>query len=302
MDGLLVIDKPVGPTSHDVVARVRRLLGERRVGHTGTLDPLASGVLPLVVGRATRLARFLSGASKRYDATVRLGISTDTYDIEGSPAGTTDPAGPLPSRDEIERALDAFRGTFMQQPPAFSAKKIGGVRSYELARAGRGSEAAPPPAAPPVEVSATITVVECAGSVVRLDVIASAGFYVRSLAHDLGQRLGVGAHLAALRRMASGGLTIADAVALPVIEADPQAARDALVPMSQMLPEMAAMTLTPDGVKRACQGRELGPADFTGPTGAAQAVWRLLDAHGDLVGVAEPSRTPGLLHPAVVLM
>jgi tRNA pseudouridine55 synthase len=121
MDGLLVLDKPVGPTSHDVVARVRRLLGEPRVGHTGTLDPGASGVLPLVVGRATRLARFLSGADKVYEATIQLGTATDTWDSAGTPAGSAFP-GPFPDRMAIDRALDAFRGTFLQQPPAYSAK------------------------------------------------------------------------------------------------------------------------------------------------------------------------------------
>jgi len=132
MDGLLVIDKPVGPTSHDVVARVRRILGERRIGHTGTLDPGASGVLPLVVGRATRLARFLSAAEKSYDAVIRLGIATDTGDSAGTPVGSAF-AGSLPGREVIARALDPFRGTFLQRPPVYSAKKIGGQRSHRLA-------------------------------------------------------------------------------------------------------------------------------------------------------------------------
>src|SRR5436309_275504 len=128
LDGLLVIDKPVGPTSHDVVARVRRVLREPRVGHTGTLDPLASGLLLLMIGRATRLAQFMSADVKRYEATIRLGFSTDTYDALGYP---TTPAyeGTLPARERIEEALTAFRGTFVQQPPAFSAKKIEGRRS-----------------------------------------------------------------------------------------------------------------------------------------------------------------------------
>ena len=159
MDGLLIVDKPVGPTSHDVVARVRRLLHERRIGHTGTLDPAASGVLPIVLGRATRLARFLSSASKGYEALVRLGFATTTADAAGDPLG---PAftGPFPDRAAIEAALHAFRGTFLQQPPAFSAKKIGGERSYVLARrqgqagqagqAGRaGQRALPDLACPP---------------------------------------------------------------------------------------------------------------------------------------------------------
>ena len=135
MDGLLVIDKPTGPTSHDVVARMRRVLGESRIGHTGTLDPAASGVLPLVLGRATRLARFMSGSNKRYEAVVRFGQATDTYDAEGVPVGERSLA--IPSREQIESALEAFRGTFEQQPPAFSAKKIAGRRSYEAARAAR---------------------------------------------------------------------------------------------------------------------------------------------------------------------
>ncbi len=146
MDGLLIVDKPVGPTSHDVVARVRRLLRERRVGHTGTLDPLAGGVLVLLVGRATRLAQFLSGAGKSYEAVVRLGIETDSCDVTGSVVGAAH-HGSYPTRDEVDRALDPFRGTFLQQPPLFSAKKVAGRRSYRTARAHarRRDEADPHP-------------------------------------------------------------------------------------------------------------------------------------------------------------
>ena len=134
MDGLLIIDKPAGPTSHDVVARMRRALHEPRIGHTGTLDPAATGVLLLVLGRATRLARFLSASDKSYEAVVRLGFSTDTLDARGRTTGPVSQAS-LPSREAIDAALDAFRGTFLQQPPAFSAKKIDGTRSHKLARA-----------------------------------------------------------------------------------------------------------------------------------------------------------------------
>src|SRR5436309_5063717 len=136
MDGLLLVDKPSGPTSHDVVERMRIVLGERRIGHTGTLDPAATGLLPLVLGRATRLARFLSASDKSYDAAVRLGITTSTGDADGEPAGPPY-GGPLPSREAVDRALDAFRGTFSQRPPAFSAKRIAGRRSYLLARRAR---------------------------------------------------------------------------------------------------------------------------------------------------------------------
>jgi tRNA pseudouridine(55) synthase len=184
MDGLLVIDKPIGPTSHDVVARVRRALGERRIGHTGTLDPLASGVLPLVIGRATRLARFLSGEHKRYHAAIRLGWATDSGDADGETIGPKY-EGVMPSRADIDRALDAFRGAFVQQPPRLSAKKIQGVRSHRLARGAAGLTA---PLPEPVPVSTEqITIVEVDGDRVEVDVICSAGFYVRALADDLGQ-------------------------------------------------------------------------------------------------------------------
>src|SRR5258708_20637886 len=147
MDGLLVIDKPSGPTSHDVVARMRRVLGEKRIGHTGTLDPLGTGVLPLVLGRATRLARFLSGSDKTYEAVITLGVATDTADSHGTAVGAPH-EGPLPAVRDVERALDAFRGSFLQQPPASSPQKIAGVRSYELARATKQfftARGAPPP-------------------------------------------------------------------------------------------------------------------------------------------------------------
>lgn len=318
MDGLLVIDKPVGPTSHDVVARVRRILGERRVGHTGTLDPGASGVLPLVVGRATRLARFLSAAGKSYDAAIQLGVATDTGDSAGSPVGRVF-QGPFPGRESIDRALDAFRGTFLQQPPAYSAKRIGGKRSHRLAReASRTLSAAPapPPAllpavpALPAPVRVTVYALELGGvdgGRVTLRVDCSAGFYVRGLAHDLGERLGIGGHLAALKRVRSGDLTLADAAGLAGLELDPPAALAALIPLAQMLPALAALTLTREGARRARHGLDLGAADFQGglvvcaSPGDARP-FRLLDTAGDLIGVAEPIEGSGLLHPAVVLV
>src|SRR5262245_4066646 len=163
MDGLLIVDKPVGPTSHDVVASVRRALGERRIGHTGTLDPLASGVLPLVLGRATRLARFLSASEKSYRAVIRLGFETDSYDLTGQPVGETYP-GPMPDRETVEQALARFRGTFLQQPPMFSAKKIAGVRSHKLARQQRAGDTVVESAAKPVAVNVSDLRLDDAGS------------------------------------------------------------------------------------------------------------------------------------------
>jgi tRNA pseudouridine55 synthase len=305
VDGLLIVDKPVGPTSHDVVQRVRRATGRRRLGHTGTLDPSASGVLPLVLGRATRLAWLFSSADKAYRAVLRLGVATDTHDSTGEPVGAPSDA-PVPPVSEIERILEEFRGRFLQQPPIYSAKKVGGVRSYDLARAGGRAGRLPAPPLAPVSVAVRrLEIVGLSGRDLTLDVECSAGFYVRALAHDLGERLGVGAHLAALRRVRSGDVTLADAVALDIIEEDPRAAERALVPMEQMLPRLAALTLTDEGVRYARNGRDLQAAHFSERSGAlatgATGTYRLFDSEGHLLGIAE-SAAPGLLHPSIVLV
>lgn len=326
MDGLLVVDKPTGPTSHDVVARVRRVLSERRVGHTGTLDPTATGVLPLVLGRATRLARFLTAGEKSYDAEIRLGVETDSYDAAGTPVGPPY-AGRWPSCDEVVRALDAFRGEVLQQPPGFSAKKVGGQRSYAIAR-GSGSESYPERGGsgvgvvsgvgsewgqsrirsrlrplPAVRVTVhRLELLSLNNDRVALRVDCSAGFYVRSLAHDLGQRLGTGGHLAALRRTRSGDLTLADALRLDAAERDPETARAAVVPIDRMLPGLAALVLTDEGAVRAGHGRDLGAAELAGGAAAGGGPFRLLDCRGRLVGIGEASATPGVLHPSVVLV
>jgi tRNA pseudouridine55 synthase len=313
MDGLIVVDKPVGPTSHDVVARMRRVLGERRIGHTGTLDPAASGVLPLVIGRATRLARFFDRDLKRYEAEIRLGVETDTYDAAGQP---TRPAydGPLPERDVVERALDAFRGTFLQRPPPYSAKKVAGRRSYLLARAARRAAAAGLPgteSSHPVPEAVSVTVhalqlVGMEGDRVRLRLDCSAGFYVRALAHDLGHRLGTGAHLSALRRTQSGDLTEKDAGPLELIASSQAAAMAALIPLSGMLRRLAAVELTGPGVERARRGRDLEPADVvrwvagTSAGGAGPRHVRLIDERGELLGIGAEA-AGGFLHPFVVL-
>ena len=307
MDGLLIIDKPAGPTSHDVVSRMRRLLREKRIGHTGTLDPMATGVLLLVVGRATRLSQFLIASDKSYEAVVRLGFATDTADAEGQPVGPVSRAA-LPPRETIDAALDEFRGTFMQQPPAFSAKKIDGTRSYKLARAGAadarlkpsGDENLPAPAS---VTAHAIDIVSADGDSVTLRVDCSAGFYVRSLAHDLGQRLGIGGHLAALRRTRSGDFTLEQAISMDTVERDAQLAIDGLIPLAEMLPAFASVTLTAEGVLRATHGRQLGPADTERAlSGRASTFVRLLDQSGQLVGIAEPVGSSALLHPSVVLM
>jgi tRNA pseudouridine55 synthase len=316
-DGVLVIDKPAGMTSHDVVACVRRLTGQRRAGHTGTLDPMATGVLPIVLGRATRLARFFSGAPKSYQARVRFGWATNTYDAEGdalSPLdGTAGEAtaseGPgatpggvaLPSREALERALPRFLGEIDQVPPSFSAKKIGGVPAHRLAR--RQQEVV----LPPVRVHvAELRLLAYQEGLTDLAVTCSAGFYVRALAHDLGTALGCGAHLAALRRTRSGEFREADATTL---DAAASGWADALLPLERLLVAWPAVQLHAGAVVRVRHGRELRPFDVDGwlvgenQPGQAGGHVRVLDPEGRLLAIA--LRTPDgdgwPLRPTLVL-
>jgi tRNA pseudouridine55 synthase len=293
-DGLLVIDKPSGPTSHDVVDIVRRLTGTRRVGHVGTLDPAATGVLPLVIGKATRLARFLSGDRKEYVATLLLGTRTNTFDLEGD---LIESRVVSVTPDEVARGLVSMIGTFPQRPPPFSAKKVGGARAYRLARA--GAAVAPRP----VEVSVfELEILEIALPVIVVRLVSSAGFYVRALAEDLGLGLGTGACLKALRRTRSGRFTAADAVALDRLTAAPDEARHRTIAMADLLPELPGVALTPDGVRRVSLGQDVGPADMLTPATVAAPRMRLLTPDGALLAVAERQDESGLLHPSVVLV
>lgn len=302
-DGVLVIDKPPGPTSHDVVARVRRALGTRRIGHTGTLDPLATGVLPLVVGRATRLASLLSSSEKSYEASVRLGCATETYDAaERLAAGIPPPEAPDIDRAQLDAALGQFRGTYLQAPPPYSAKKIGGVAAHRLARKNKPAQPAP--------VTVTVSdlrLLDLEGGLVRLSVTATAGFYVRSLAHELGAGLGCGAHLEALRRTRAGSFSLAAAVPLQIVEDEGTAAAERLIPLERLLADLPAVTLSEHGARRASHGSEIGVDDFAGPPRAAVAVAadggpvRLLDESGRLLAIASQG-AGGALRPAIVLV
>jgi tRNA pseudouridine55 synthase len=297
IDGVVIIDKPAGPTSHDVVARMRRVLATKRIGHTGTLDPFATGVLPLVIGRATRLATFLTSDDKEYNAGIRLGLATETYDgTRLSGAAIAAPAGI--DRNMVDAALTAFQGTFEQMPPPFSSKKVDGVRAYKLARKNQPVELRA------VEVTVSELVLESyEDGLARVRLCASSGFYVRSLAHELGARLGCGAHLETLRRTRAGSFRLHQAVALEAAEADPASARAAVLPMEHLLQEMPAITLNERGVWRATHGNGIGPSDCerTGCDAADGATRRLLDRTGKLLGIAEV-RAGGLLHPVLVLV
>lgn len=295
VEGVLVVDKPAGMTSHDVVAVARRALGERRIGHTGTLDPFATGVLPLAVGRATRLVRFLSASDKDYDATVRFGTTTDTYDATGTVVETS---AARPARDAVEHALGSLRGAYAQTPPPYSAKKVGGQRAYALARK------QVPIALAPVPVR--VTRAEITGwfpDTVTIALTCSAGFYVRSFAHALGGLVGTGACLEALRRTRSGQFTLAHAIPLPL---DAQAVAP-IVPFDRLLPELPAVRLSEGGRQHVAHGRRLGPDDYCpetpGQPAVAAGTWlRLLDVTGALVALAQPDEGGRVLHPSIVLI
>jgi tRNA pseudouridine55 synthase len=301
MNGVLLIDKPSGPTSHDVVARLRNTSGARRMGHTGTLDPRATGLLPLVVGSATRLASLLSGSDKTYEATIRLGVTTDTDDADGQPLGEVSSA--QPDDEDIDAAIRAFVGSFEQIPPDHSAKRVAGQRAYDLAR--RSEEVTLQP------VLVTVRAIERtwrSGDQVGLTVTASAGFYVRALARDLGRRLGCGAHLAELRRTRSGAFDVADALPLDVAERMGRDVAARVLAPSAALPDLAEVRVTEAGLKRALHGNPLGPEHLegrhvppsgaTGPGGTLQQV-KIVSEDGRLVALAW-SRG-GALHPVVVL-
>jgi tRNA pseudouridine55 synthase len=299
LDGVLVVDKTEGPTSHDLVKVLRRVLGESRIGHTGTLDPMATGVLPLVIGKATRLAQFLTASDKTYEATVTFGRTTDTYDAMGQ---TTGESGSRPTRAQLDAALEAFRGAFEQTPPAYSAKNIDGARSYELARRAKTDEVQQRPKAVSVTVK-RLEVLSFDEQTVRLEMQVTAGFYVRSLANDLGEALGCGAFLSALRRTRSGEFGLEPAVPLAeVLQSSREELATRLVPLAGLLGDVPAVTLRGAlNLERLKNGVEMGPGDLLAPITPLPELVRLLGPDGDLVGLARPGKTPGCLHGWVVL-
>lgn len=259
--GVLVVAKPAGPTSHDVVGLVRRLSGTRRIGHGGTLDPFANGVLPLFLGPATRLAEFHLGERKAYRATVCFGGSSTTDDLEGE---LTPVAGPVLDRERVEAALEGFRGPIVQRPPSFSARKVHGRRAYALARAGRTPELSAREV-----VVLRLELLEWDASdperpIAVLDVECSAGTYVRALARDLGSAIGSAAYLGALTRTASGSFRLSDAITLDAIrvaaEDGPEGVRHLLLPVDAGLDRFPAITLGPAEVADVVRGRLLRPA------------------------------------------
>ncbi|HME10003.1 MAG TPA: tRNA pseudouridine(55) synthase TruB [Bryobacteraceae bacterium] len=292
MHGVLVIDKPAGLTSHDVVNRVRRIAQTRKVGHLGTLDPLATGVLPLVVGRATRLAQFFNASRKTYDALVEFGYSTDTYDCEGK--ATSEYREPAFDRALLEEKLSAFRGKFLQTPPPVSAKKIAGTPSYKLARQNV------PVSLKPVEVEIQWQLHEFSGKLARLSMECSAGTYVRSVAHDVGQLLGCGAFVRSLRRTISGEFTISQASTLEQLQELARSGRieDVLIPAAKLLPHFPGALIDASTEANIRQGKDFRLSPFHSNPEAPFI--KAISHSGDLVAIGA-ARLPHLYHPVLVL-
>jgi tRNA pseudouridine55 synthase len=297
-DGVLIIDKPSVWTSHDVVARVRKILKTRRVGHTGTLDPFATGVLVVCVNRATRLVQFLTGDDKEYLATMRLGFATDTGDLTGKPISPTSDTGGT-TMEMVQESLSHFRGRIKQVPPMYSAKKVGGVKLYEMARQGKEIERE----AVEVEIKELELIPRtsdrdtvCENLTFR--VVCSSGTYIRQLAEDLGNRLGVGAHLTGLRRMRAGLCGLNRAVTLEKMEELVKSGRigEALIPMSEVL-ALEELRISQDESREIAHGRSIRRAgNWLNGT-----VVKLCDQDGGLAAIAQYDAVEHIWHPRVVL-
>jgi tRNA pseudouridine55 synthase len=312
MDGAFIIDKPAGLTSHDVIARVRKIIGERRVGHTGTLDPFATGVLVVLIGRATRLAQFLSGAEKEYEATIRLGYATDTGDATGTSVPTNftteTPRTAEFHREEIETAMASLRGEIEQTPPMYSAKKIGGRKLYELARRGEEVERQP------VRISILeFEVISKNGSFVnanndetadlRARIVCSAGTYIRTLAEDFGKQLGIGAHLTELRRTRAGSFRIEDAVTLEQLAelSESKLANSKVISPDAVLSHLPAVELTADEVTRTIHGIDVSVDGHPVLNWEDGAAVRMRGAGNQLIAVGSYDESRRVVHPKVVI-
>jgi tRNA pseudouridine55 synthase len=287
--GVVVVDKPGGMTSHDVVAGVRRIFGEKTVGHLGTLDPMATGVLPVVLGRYTRLSQFYGDSIKAYEGEIRFGFSTSTYDADGEPTSEEKPTASLTLKAILE-ASKTFRGRQLQMPPAYSAKKVKGVPAYKHARKNQ-----------PVELEATevevfeFNITSYSEGRARFEAVVSSGTYIRSLAHDLGAKLGFGAHLSSLRRTRSGEFTIADAHTLDDLERLGEARMQTFIHPRRLLPEIPAVTATDETVGYIRNGRAVNLPDYSD-----SKLVKVYQGQRELIALA--SRVAGtLFHAKVVL-
>ena len=293
LDGVIVVDKPSGWTSHDVVGKMRGVAGTKRIGHLGTLDPIATGVLPLIVGQATRLARFWGAAEKTYEAVIRFGFGTNTYDRDGEPCG--EDTSPVLDAAQLEPLIAGFRGEISQVPPAVSAKKIGGVPAYKLVR--RNEEVILSPVTVTIHEIALLSV---SGPRARVRVRCSAGTYIRSIAHDLGVAVGCGAHVEELVRTQSGPFRIEQAFTIERLQAMKDQGRlaDALLPMSELLPDFPGVFVDDETVARIRQGRNFNVSPFRVNVGSPHV--KAIASDGSLVAIGEIA-LPHVYHPVVVI-
>ena len=304
MDGVLIIDKPAGMTSHDVVARVRKIIGERRIGHTGTLDPFATGVLVLLVGRATRIAQFLSGAEKEYEAVIRLGYSTETGDVTGQRVDSTSHANAQSLRTEqIESAISSLVGEIAQLPPMYSAKKIAGRKLYEHAR--RGEEVARETVRVTIYEFELLTpnesflVNDDLTLDIRVRVLCSAGTYIRTLAEDLGRALRVGAHLSELRRTRAGKFKIDAAMTLEKLADTTSNHVDSLISSHDALSHLPSIDLDTEQLRRTVHGIALPLNDNKLTLTDGDPV--RLSKDNQLIAIGKYKVDRSEIHPEVVL-
>jgi len=293
VDGVIIVDKAREWTSHDVVNKMRRLAGTRKIGHLGTLDPGATGVLPLVIGRATRLAQFFTRNDKTYEGVIHFGYSTDSYDMDGEAISPETPV--TLERGALEALFDRFRGPLLQTPPPVSAKKIAGRPAYELARKGQPVELKPVS----VEVY-DLQIVAIEGCEVAIRMHCSAGTYVRSIAHDAGVALGCGAFLQSLRRTASGDFKIEQARTLEelAVLAQEQRLAEVLIPAAQLLPGFPAELVDSITVGQIRNGRDFRVSPFQTREGSRYV--KAVTPQGELVAIGEV-RLPHVYHPVLVL-
>lgn len=297
MNGVLIIDKPAGITSHDVVYRVRRTLKTKRVGHTGTLDPFATGVMVILVGQATRLAQFLDKDEKEYEALVRFGFETDTGDVTGLKSAesgmTADELAAKLAATDLEKVLALFRGEIDQVPPMYSAKKIDGQKLYELARKGETVERK----AVKVTIN-SLEMIESAADSLRMRVACSAGTYIRTLAEDIGREIGVGAHLTELRRTRAGRFDLTRSITLDDLAKldEPTAA---LIPMEEAVGHLSALTLNTDRVSKTRSGLSTRIYEDLFADGATV---RMIDEDGQLVAIGNFDAAENSVRPRVVMV
>jgi len=293
VNGVLIINKPQHWTSHDVVNKARRLFQEKKIGHTGTLDPLASGVLVLCIGKATKIVRYLESDDKEYIAELKLGTTTDTLDSSGCLLETREYTPP--SRDEVQRALDRFRGNILQRPPAYSAVKVSGVPSYRLARRGTILEHKERP----VTISA-ITLLEYCDPLVRFSVTCSKGTYIRTLCAEIGAFLGAGAHLTALVRTRAGRFRIENAIDLERLTQETSLGRaeQSLLSIREALVSFAAVTVDASEARKICHGNTIAVPSGSSMNGAPSLI-QVLDRDGRMLAIATTSS--GLIRPEVVI-